>query len=309
VRLREDRRPAAFQLYRQAAARAPRLRGLHAALAEIYRATGHPDWAAIEVAEEQRLGRPDCTRPTLECHYAAGRYGEVVKAADPSKTAEAAYWRIRAYGELATEAFEKLSTLPPSVHSHEWAAGVHRSGRRYAEAAEEWRKALVLAPGDPRLLTELAITLRLARDLAGAQRALEGVLRAEPESAQATFLLGDLLLAQEQPEKAIPLLERSVRADPEPPLPHGALGRAYALVGRPAEAIPHLEKALPADEDGSLRYQLARSYQATGQAARAQAALKDYEEFRKAASPEGDDTGGKGGPAITAPSAAVRPPR
>jgi predicted Zn-dependent protease len=301
VRLQEDRRNAAFHLYRQAAARAPAMRGLHSALAGIYRATGHPDWAAVEEEKERRLGQPDCARPTLECAYAAGRYGDVVTAAAASKTPEATYWRIRAHGELATQAFEKLATLPPSVHSHEWAAQARRNARRYPEAAAEWRQAIALAPGDPRLLIELAITLRMNRDLAGAQRALEEALRADPASPHASYLLGDLLLAREQPEKAIPLLEKSVRAEPRQPLAHGALGRAYALVGRPADAIPQLEQALPADVDGSLRYQLARSYQATGQRERAQAALKDYEEFRKAAEPE-EDGGGKGGPPITPPS-------
>jgi hypothetical protein len=36
--------------------------------------------------------------------------------------------------------------------------------------------------------------------------------------------------------------------------------------GVPANAIPHLEAALDTDDDGSLHYQLARAYQATGQA-------------------------------------------
>jgi predicted Zn-dependent protease len=309
ARLEEDRRSAAFHLFRRAVERAPAMRGLHAAIAEIYRATGHPDWAAVEEEKEQRLGRPDCAREALECAFAAGRHRDVVSATGASRTAEASYWRIRAYGELATQAFEKLATLPSSVHSHEWAAQVQRNARRYAEASEEWRKAIALAPGDARLLTELAITLRLNRDFAGAQRALEEALRAEPGAPQASYLLGDVLLAQDQPEKAIPLLEKSVRAEPSQPLAHGALGRAYAMVGRPAEAIPQLEKALPADVDGSLRLQLARAYQAAGKAEAARAALKDYEEFRrKAAEPE-DGGDGKGGPPITPPEGVASPPR
>jgi hypothetical protein len=46
---------------------------------------------------------------------------------------------------------------------------------------------------------------------------------------------------------------------------------------------------LSADVDGSFRYQLARAYQATGQADLARTALEDYEAFRKG--PEaGSDT-------------------
>ena len=306
VRAKEDNREAAFHLYRQAAGRAPALRGAHAALARIYRATGHPDWAAVEEEKERRLGKPDCARQALECAFAAQRYDEVVTAAAAARTPEAEYWRIRAYGELAEAAFDKLTALPPSVHSHEWAAEVQRSGRHYAESAEQWRKAIALAPGDPGLLTELATTLRLLRDFPGAQRAAEQALTADPASPRANYLLGDVLLAQDQPQRAIPFLEKSVRGEPNEPVAHGALGRAYALAGRPAEAATHLEQALPADVDGSLHLQLARAYQAAGQRERAQAAMKDYEELRKDAEAGDADAGG---PAITPPEGFAPPPR
>jgi len=108
-----------------------------------------------------------------------------------------------------------------------------------------------------------------------------------------------VLLARDEPARAIPFLEKAVRLESGAPHAHGALGRAYALMGRAADAITHLKQALPADVDGSLRYQLARSYQAAGQAEQARLALQDYEEFRKSfrAGSEGDD------------EAAITPPR
>jgi predicted Zn-dependent protease len=112
---------------------------------------------------------------------------------------------------------------------------------------------------------------------------LQDLIRTQPDSADANYLLGDALLAQDHPEQAIPYLEKAVRLVPGQLHAHGALGRAYALAGRPAEAIPHLEQAVPTDDDGSLRLQLARAYQAAGQADKAQVALAAYEEFRKAA--------------------------
>jgi len=299
ARLDEGQRVAAFQLYRQAAERAPSMRGLHAALARIYKDTGHADWAAVEQEKERRLGVPDCNRETLACAFAAGKYRDVLAAASPSKGLDAPYWRVRAYNELAAEAFGRLTSLPPSVHSYEWRAETSRHQRRYAESAEQWRKALSLAPGDPRLLTELAVTLRLSRDLAEAQRVLEEVVRADPDAPEPNFLLGDVLVAREQPARAIPFLEKAVRADPHAPHAHGALGRAYALVGRPADAIPHLKQALESDVDGSLRLQLGRAYQATGQAELAAAALRDYEEFRKSMKPDAE----------VAPQAVIGPPR
>jgi predicted Zn-dependent protease len=292
ARLEQGRSTAAFQLYRQALERSPMLRGLHAAVAQIYRSTGHPDWAAIEDEKERRLPRADCAQSILECAFAAGKHLEMVGAASKSKAAPSYYWLARAYNELAGQAFARLAALPPSAPAHEWAATRRRREGRYAESVAEWRKAAALAPEDLQLKLELAVTLRLNQDLAEAQRVLEEVARAEAAAPEAHFLLGDLLLARQQPEQAIPFLEKALRLEPARPEIHGALGRAYALVGRPADAIPRLEQALAADEDGSFRYQLARSYQATGQAEQARLALAEYQKLREA-SPSGSEAPGE----------------
>ena len=302
ARLEQGQRSAAFRLYRQAIERGPTLRGLHDAVAAIYRAAGHPEWAAVEEEKERALPARDCARDALECAFAAAKYRDVVTAAAASTEPARIFWAVRAYTELAAQAYGRLAALPPSVHSHQWRADTLRNERRHAEAAEEWRRALALAPGDPRLMTELAVTLRMNQDVAGAQKVLQDVLRAQPDAPNANYLLGDVLLAQDHPEQAIPYLEKAVRLVPGQLHAHGALGRAYALVGRAPAAIPHLEQAVPTDEDGSLRLQLARAYQAAGQADKAQAALAAYEEFRKAAAAETVPTDA----AITPPDGVVR---
>jgi tetratricopeptide (TPR) repeat protein len=283
ARRKQDQRTAAFRLYRLALERRPAFRGLHAAVAGIYRAAGYSDWARVEEEKEQRQPPADCAREELECAFAAGKHRDVAARAAKLATPEAAYWRARAYNELATEAFGRLAALPPSAQSHEWMARSARNEERYAESVEHWRRASALAPSDPRLQLELAVTLRLARDFAAAQRVLEPLARQLPDAPEPNYFLGDVLLAQEQPERALPFLEKSVRLEPNEPQARGALGRAYGLLGRPADAIAHLQHALSADADGSLRYQLARAYQAAGRAEEAQAALQDYEQFRKAA--------------------------
>lgn len=281
ARSRRDQRNAAFHLYRKAIERGPATRGLHAAVAGIYRSAGHPDWAAVEEQKERRLPKPDCARDRLECAFSERKYREVVAAAARSEGSEARYWRARAYGELASQAFGRLAALPASALFHERMAQVRRNERRYPESVEHWRRAIALSPEDPRLRMNLAVTLRQNRDFAGAQQVLEELLGAAPEAPDLNYFLGDVLLARDEPARAIPFLEKAVRLEPRAPHAHGVLGRAYALVGRAADAITHLKQALPADVDGSLRYQLARSYQATGQAEQARLALQDYEEFRK----------------------------
>jgi tetratricopeptide (TPR) repeat protein len=288
ARLDADETTAAFRLYRQALERAPAQRGLHAGVAEVYRRTGHPDWAAVEEEKERGLPKADCARDTLECAFAAGKHRDVLAAASKVQASAASYWRARSANALAVEAFGRLTALPPSAPSHAWTAEQRRHEGRYAESAEEWRKAIALAPRDHRLKLDLAITLRLNQDLAGAQEVLEAALAGGGATPEASYLLGDVLLTRQQPEPAIPLLEKAVRLAPQLLEAHGALGRAYALVGRPKDAIPHLLRSLPADADGSLRYQLARSYQAAGEAEAARRALADYQEFRKARGAESE---------------------
>jgi tetratricopeptide (TPR) repeat protein len=284
--VKRDRRDAAFHLYRRALERDPTFRGLHAAVAGIYRSSGHADWAAVEDERERGLPRPNCARDTLECAFAAAKYQEVVTAASKAQTPKASYWLARAYDELALQAFARLTALPPSPLSHEWRAESFRDQRKYTESAEEWRRAIALAPEDTRLKTELAVTLRLDHAFPEAQRTLEDVVRTKGDAAEPDYLLGDVLLAEEQPERAIPFLEKAVALDPKHAYAQGALGRAYALVGRAGDAVPHLERGLPADEDGSVREQLARAYQALGRTEEARAALEDCEAFRKAAKAE-----------------------
>ena len=288
----------ALELYRKAIERAPAMRGLHAALARLYRETGHPDWAALEDERERRLAPPDCARTPLECRFAEARHREVLRAAAGSSTPAAAYWVARSANVLAGEAFARLEALPPSAPLFEWRAAQLRDEGRYAESAAEWRRALELAPGDPHRRQELAVTLRLARDLDGAERVLRELLADAPDSAAANYLLGDVGRARRQPQPSLPLLQTAVRLDPGLAHAHGALGRAYALVGREAEAIPELEKALGVDEDGSLHFQLARAYQAVGRSADAERTLGAWKSLRESAAPR-DAAAAK--PTITPP--------
>jgi predicted Zn-dependent protease len=299
ARSKQDQPNAAFQLYRKAIERAPEIRGLHAAVARIYRSAGHPEWAAVEEQRERRRPRPDCARERLECAFRERKYHAVIDSAARSGGPEALYWRSRAYGELALQAFGRLAALPASALLHERLAEVNRSARRYPDSVEHWRRAIALSPKDPRLRMELAVTLRQDRDFAGAQQVLEELLVAAPDAPDLNYYLADVLLARDEPARAIPFLEKALTLEPGAAHAHGALGRAYALVGRAADAITQLKQALPADVDGSLRYQLARAYQANGQAEEARQALQDYEEFRKSslAGPEPGD------------EAAITPPR
>jgi predicted Zn-dependent protease len=170
--------------------------------------------------------------------------------------------------------------LPESAESFRLIAETNREQGRHAEAAAAWREALRLAPTRVDLQRELAASLMDARQYADAQKILDGLLKAEPEAADLQHLQGDLLLGQQLPAKAIPFLDKAVKRNPRLLPARASLARALLADGKPALALPHVTAALPIDADGSLQFQLARAYQASGQAELAAAAMKKYQEIK-----------------------------
>jgi tetratricopeptide (TPR) repeat protein len=305
-RLKNQQYSSAFFFYRQALAKTPTLRGAHAALAQIYKNTGHSEWAAVEEEKERKMPPPDCSsvaalderrNPTavtdrrysaekLECDFLAGRYREVVALARRARTAESYYWQSRAYNHMALEAFSHLTRLPPSAELHELIARIQFNQKRYLESVKEWREALKLSPGNPEIQKHLAIALNLSGDYQTARELLGALLKRQPNSAELNYLLAETLLFMQQAEEAVPLLKKSVELDPKLLAAHGSLANAYLQLGQATRAIPHLKAALGTDEDGSLHYQLARAYQSSGQQEQAKEMLEKYREIRNALAAE-----------------------
>jgi len=282
-RLKVRQYNSAFFFYRQALAKLPSMRGVHAALAEVYRNTGHLDWAAIEEDKESRIPPPDCSAQTLECGFRAGHYSELIATAGGSRTVESYYWRTRAYNKLALEAFSRLGQLPPSAEMHELVAKIHFDQRQYDESAREWREALKVSPGNPYVRKELALSLIQGGDRQAAEPLLRELLKQSPDSVELNNMMGDTLLDLQKAEDAVPFLKRAVQLDPKLLPAQRTLGRAYLQLGQPQQAIPHLKAALPIDDDGNLHYLLARAYQTAGQAELGRAMLKDYQAIVKSA--------------------------
>jgi tetratricopeptide (TPR) repeat protein len=276
TRLTQQQYNSAFFLYRQAQERMPAMRGLHAAIGEIYRKTDHPEWAKVEEEKERALPPPDCGEEKLECMFREGRYAEVISASRDAKSPQELFWRVKAYNGLAVQAFSKLADLPPSAEVHAFRAELHRNQRRPREAVEEWRRALEFAPGDPGLRQDLAISLREVGDNEAALEIFRDLLRHQPLSALLNYLVGDTLLDLQRAEEAVAYLEKAAAQDPELLSARSSLGRAYMQTGRGDRAVPHLKAALPLDEDGSLHYQLALAYQRSGEQDLARQLLQEY---------------------------------
>jgi predicted Zn-dependent protease len=257
---------SAFYFYKQALAAKPDFSALHDSIAELYRKSGHADWAEAEAKKAKRV---DCAVAKQACEFGAGRLLDA--AAGPSL-----YWRTRAYNELALSAFKQLGKLPASIELHAIKAEILSNHGQHLEAANEWREAEKLAPGDPNIQSQLATALYQAANYAEAVPLLSALLKHDSDSADLNFFLGDSLLHMEQPEKAIPHLEAAVRRDPKLLPAQASLGLAYIRLGRDADALAHLNAARELDEDGSIHIQLARAYQRAGNADASKQMMAEY---------------------------------
>lgn len=276
--------PRAIAGFRAALAQEPNLVSARAALAEIYRRLGRPDWAAKEQAEIAAL---DCTSHRLECDFVAGRYEAVLAATADGRSDAALYWRGQAGTGLADQAFRKLDQLPPSPELHKYRAGLYWEADRRLDVVKELREALKLAPADRELRQELASALGAAGFFEEAWQIARELLRGAPDSPQLNALAGDALLSSQKAEEALPFLKKSVALNSGNPAVQASLGRAYMQVGDAKLALPHLEAAVSIDADGSLHHLLATAYLRTGQPKLAGQALAKYQELaaRSAAAP------------------------
>lgn len=278
TRVKRRQYRSAFFFYNETLKKLPNLHGIHAAVAEVYRKSGHSDWASIEDQKEAALPSPDCKTHAAECAFVAGHDVQLTKGTP--LTAEALYWQVKAANELALQAFFRLGQLPESVELHQLRAEIARAQGQHVEAAREWRAALALKPGNLALERELAISLFEGGDYRAALEQARDLLQ-HGAPAEIQFLAGDSLLRLEQPEEAVSYLRAALAADPKMLAADASLGLALARLGKSGEAIPHLVKALALDEDGSLHFQLAGAYRASGDAEKARAMMTAYQEIVK----------------------------
>jgi predicted Zn-dependent protease len=205
----------------------------------------------------------------------------LITAAESANTPESLYWRTRAYNELALTAFDRLGRLPSSAELHELKGHIYNNQKKYSEAASEWRKALELSPTNLQIRKELAISLKLGEDYSAALPLFQELLHQQPDSAEFNYFAGDTLLELQQPKEALPLLKRAAARDPKSVAAQKSLARCQLAAGQAANAIPHLKLVLAKDEDGTLHYQLAQAYRATGQIELSKKMLSDYESMQR----------------------------
>jgi len=181
-------------------------------------------------------------------------------------------------------AARKALELDPTIaEAHALLADVLQRRWQWAEAEAEYRRALDLNPSDSAAHVGFARWLlcqgraddavawaRRARDLDPlgnvgtsigyilfearhydeAIRAMRAVVGVRPEDASAYWYLGFALIANDQPEEAIPVLEKALSVSERSPGVMGVLIRAYAHSGRRSDALRVLEELKKRSQTG-----------------------------------------------------------
>jgi tetratricopeptide (TPR) repeat protein len=174
-----------------------------------------------------RVSREAAARPTDP--GAVGALGRVLHAWEQWHAAHQAYARAQA---LAPRAFEW----------HYLAALVLQRLARHQDAAQQFEKALGIAPDYLPARVKLAEALFDAGELDESGTRFEDLLREAAAEPSARFGLGRIDAAHNRHEAAIRHLERAIALFPEWGAAHYALAQAYRATGRPDDAERALQQ-------------------------------------------------------------------
>lgn len=174
-----------------------------------------------------------------------------------------------------------LAAQPQDARGHLYTGMVAESERRPADAVANYRRALELRPDAYEPLQALARLLAREQRLPEAVKVLDATIAAQPRSAFAANLKGELLLGDKRYAEADAAFRLAIERTPKWWLPYR--GRAYVAAARgdSAAGIAVLQQALPVvTEAVPARAELATLYEAVG---KPEEAIREYEAIIKAA--------------------------
>lgn len=242
---------------------------------------------AQKLKGQKRLDR-DLLLTLSRCSYYSGDFRTSFVAAGQVLTvkpaeSEALYWRIASSSKLAIQTlFAAGLADPDSYRIHLLLGEAYRMMKRYGASELEYQKALELKPQDPVVHLGLATLYWQEKDNEKALPQVKDALAGRPHDPEASYLMGDILVARHQYPEAQPYLTVAFGATgPTVYYAHALMGKIYASDDQKDKAIKELLLALPGDVDGSFHFQLYQLYKKVGDEKAAAAALRDSETIRQ----------------------------
>jgi tetratricopeptide (TPR) repeat protein len=201
--------------------------------------------------------------------------------------ADLMYYLGRASGLLSRQAFEQLrATNPESARAHQILGETYAVLHNTAGAEQEFREALRLRPATPGVHVELGELYSAESQWDKAEKEFRAEVNLQPGDAESAFRLGNALLQQGKVNEARRELERASRLAPGMADVLYAIGKAASLDGDKAAAEKAWLAVLQIEKDGPVAGQahfgLAGVYRERGDAAKADAEMKEFQRLQKA---------------------------
>jgi tetratricopeptide (TPR) repeat protein len=246
-------------------------------------ATGGCDVAANELSAAFTTS-PDADLRRLaglalaQCHLAHNRLDAALAVvvelekqfpADADVLYQAAKLHMKAWNDVVFQMFQKT---PASYRVNQISAEIFEVQGRYSDAVAEYRKAIEKNPAAVNLHFRLARAL-LMQSHAGeasneAREQFAAELKLNPNDAVAEYEIGQILVAENQPQEAAPRFERALALAPDFAEALLAVARLRSEAKRYDDAIQLLERAVRLQpENESVHYNLMLAYRNVGRPA------------------------------------------
>src|SRR5712664_4442587 len=287
----------AVPAYKKAIALNPKLPGVHLnwGLAEFkqahFEAALVPLSAALAADPQNMQVR---TLLGLSCYGAkrfaeAAKYLELPAKSDPTNTElhsvlAQSCLSAKQYSCALAEFRQILEQDPDSAAAHMLSGEALDGLGRTVEAIPEFEAAVKAAPRGPNVHFGLGYLYWKQHKYDEAKAAFVNELSIDPAHAQALAYLGDIELKRNQPEKALPLLNKATQLRDDIRIAYVDIGAILSDQKKYPEALAALlraEKLDPAQPDA--HYRLARLYRAMGNSVAAQREFAKVSELQEKA--------------------------
>jgi tetratricopeptide (TPR) repeat protein len=250
-----------------------------ALLALVEAATGRCADAEPALVKGAEISDPMLSRlaglALARCRTSSGKLDDAaeilnrLRAKDPADADvlyETARLQMRAWNETIRQLYEKA---PSSFRVNELSGDILETQGQYAEAAEEYRKAIAKNPRALNLHFQLARALlnssHAPETLDIALKEIEAELALNPSDAVATYQAARILQVRQRTAEADARYEQALKLRPDFVEALCALGTLRNEQHRSAEAIPLLEKAVElAPPSETAHYALMIAYRNQG---------------------------------------------
>jgi tetratricopeptide (TPR) repeat protein len=199
---------------------------------------------------------------------------------------EVLYHTGRLYGDYAYLTMRKLSQVAPeSVWMHQAEAEAHESKGHYDLAIREYRKVLAMDPGRPGIHFRIGRTILSQPQIANSQedalKEFEQELQIDPTNAIAAYEIGEIYRKMGQFDKAQEFFSHALEHYPDFEEARIGLARVLIALNEPQKALPQLEKAILLNPENEVsHYHLSLIYRALGNTAGQEKELGEFRRLR-----------------------------